>query len=640
MAANTNYRRIPKILTLQPEWILAFAVSLAVVWLHFLFLWHAGGLWRDEVNLLNLSSRHSLAAMSKDSFPVLMPLVVRGWMALGLGQNDFELRSLGLLIGLAMPAALWWTAWKIRRAPPLLGLVLLALNTTVIMFGDSLRAYGVGSLAILLTVAAAALFLKCPTWPRAAGLAVLASLSVQVLYQNAIFIMAICFGAWVVCVRQKNGRAALKILAVAILSASSLLPYWSAIVALPNAAVALRGDFEPEQAFISMANAAGFPLEQYFWVWAFLALVVMVCAATVLRRRCSPPPVEIPAGTAWSQVLVALAAAAGVVWFAGSPTTRWWFLPVLTAAIVWCDRRFPIHNLPLTDVAPIGDSPVNRPSHVATDLTLFSGVTLLTAIVAFAGFLWFAALFTEPWYFMPLLALAAACYEIGLPLSGRHARAAVSGFAVATLAGAVYVARGNLSQRFTNVDLIAQRLTAQAAPDDYIIVSPWYCGITFDHYFKGSTEWDTLPPLGDHSLHRYDLVLSQMKTRGALQPVFGKMSTALRSGHRVWIVGAMEIPKAGTPAPAEPPPPPLKHSGWSDGPYDLAWILQTDQFLSDHSLRITRVYYTTNQAVNPYECLTLNVAEGWQNGATNKMNSVPPAFSPQFRGTPLMPRRH
>ena len=85
---------------------------------------------------------------------MLMPLLVSGWTAIGLGQNDLSLRLLGTLIGLALPAALWLAVWKIRRAPPVLGLVLIALNSTVIMFGDSLRAYGLGSLTILLTVAA------------------------------------------------------------------------------------------------------------------------------------------------------------------------------------------------------------------------------------------------------------------------------------------------------------------------------------------------------------------------------------------------------------------------------------------------------------------------------------------------------
>jgi hypothetical protein len=59
-------------------------------------------------------------------------------------------------------------------------------------------------------------------------------------------------------------------------------------------------------------------------------------------------------------------------------------------------------------------------------LPLFAGVTLLTAIAGFGGFLWFAALNTERWYFLPLTAVAAAGIEIGLP-RGRHARAAILG---------------------------------------------------------------------------------------------------------------------------------------------------------------------------------------------------------------------
>ena len=66
--------------------------------------------------------------------------------------------------------------------------------------------------------------MRNPTWPRAGWLTALAVLSVQALFQNAIFIAAICLGGWVVCARQKNRGMALKILIVAAVSAASLLP--------------------------------------------------------------------------------------------------------------------------------------------------------------------------------------------------------------------------------------------------------------------------------------------------------------------------------------------------------------------------------------------------------------------------------
>jgi hypothetical protein len=601
----------------QPEWILALAASLAVVWLHFFFLRHAGGFWRDEVNLINLAGRHSLTEMSKDSFPVLMPLLVSGWTAIGLGQNDLSLRLLGILIGLALPAALWLAAWKIRRAPPLLGLVLLALNGTLIQFGDSLRAFGLGSLTILLTTAAACLFLRNPTWPRAGWLTALAVLSVQALYQNAVFIAAICFGAWAVCARQKNWRAAAKIFVVAATSAASLLPYWSHIVSMPDAAASLRTGFDPGLVKINLDNAMGFPLAQYLWVWGFLVVAVVVCAgATLLRRQPETGEARTEPGLLISRSTLAVAVATvfGFLWFAALPKSRWYFWLFLLLIVAGLDsnRLFKRYfRRAVTDTKPPTRG-VSANDAVTEDLPLFAGVTLLTAIAGFAGFLWFAALNTEPWYFLPLMALAAVCYEIGLPLSGRHARAAVFGFAVTTLFGAVYFARDDLGQRFTNLDLVAQRLTAEAGPDDFIIVTPWYCGITFDRYFKSSTPWDTLPPLKDHSMHRYDLVRAQMETHDAIGPVLAQMGATLQSGHRVWVVGRIDIPAPGKPLPPDLPPPPLKYSRWSDQPYNRNWVAQATGFLSNHSRQFQQVYYSTNANVNFTENMQLSMAEGWQ----------------------------
>ncbi len=616
MAANANLRRLAKTVSRQPEWILALAIGLAVIWLHFYFLWHAGGFWRDEVNLLNLSGRHSLIEMSKDSFPVLMPLLVSGWMAIGLGQNELSLRLLGILIGLALPAALWLAAWKIRRAPPLLGLVLLTLNTTMIMFGDSLRAFGLGSVLILLTTAAACLFLKNPTWPRAGWLAALAILSAQALYQNAVFVAAICFGAWAVCARQKNWRAAVKILFVAATSAASLLPYWSRIVSMPDAAAALRTGFDPELVKINLDNAMGFPLAQYLWVWGFLVIAVAVCAGVTMLRRQPSERVQMESSPQirWTTLAVALAAASGFLWFAVSPKARWYFLPLMVLMIAGLDsdrlfkRFFPraaANVKPPTDAVRANDA-------ATENLPLFAGVTLLTAAAGFAGFLRFAALNTEPWYFLPLMALAAVCFEIGLPL-GRHAKAAILGFSVITIVMAIPAARNDLNWRFTNIDLVARRAATEAGPDDFIVVTPWYCGITFDRYFKGSTPWNTLPPLTDHSTHRYDLVRKEMETRDAIQPVLAQMAATLQAGHRVWVVGRINIPAPGKPPPPDLPPPPLKYSNWSDKPYNRNWTAQAVGFLSNHSRQFQRVYYSTNENVNFTENLQLQMAEGWQN---------------------------
>lgn len=607
----------------QPEWVLAVAATLAVVWLHFYFLWHAGGLWRDEVNLVNLSSRHSLAQMSRDSFPILMPLLVAGWTAVGLGQTDFSLRLLGTLIGLSIPVALWLAAWKIRRRPPLLGLALLAFNSTVIMFGDSLRAFGLGSVTILLTVAGACWFLQKPVWRRAWVLAALAIFSVQTLFQNAVFIAAICFGAWAVCLRQKDVRMAAKVLVVAAVSAASLLPYWARLAALPRAAAALRTGFKPMYVFANLDNAAGFPWEQYTWVWGFFTLVIVAGAGASLFARSKKvnklSSGDSSGGTPWlgtTTLVLAVATVAGFFWFAAAPATRWIYFPLAVAAVVagdfWAGRRFPCGRQNGSQRAgPEAGAPSRG------NLTLFGGVTLLAAFIGFAEFLWYAALASEPWYFLPLLALAAAVFELGLPPGGRHFRAAIFGFAVATVALAVPTARGDLNWRFTNIDLIAQRLNAEAGPGDFIVVTPWYCGITFDRYYKGRAAWNTLPPLKDHSIHRYDLVREAMETPGAIQPVLAKAASTLRAGHRVWFIGTMDgVPKAGRPMPADLPPAPTNYFG-PELRYTWNWTSQVAQFLSNESRQFNLEYYTTNQSVNSAEDLKLFEAGGWQGAASS-----------------------
>lgn len=45
----------------QPEWWLAASITLLIAWFHFYFWLHAGGLWRDEVNSLNVARANSIS---------------------------------------------------------------------------------------------------------------------------------------------------------------------------------------------------------------------------------------------------------------------------------------------------------------------------------------------------------------------------------------------------------------------------------------------------------------------------------------------------------------------------------------------------------------------------------------------------
>src|SRR4029077_2318741 len=77
--------------------------------------------------------------------------------------------------------------------------------------------------------------------------------------------------------------------------------------------------------------------------------------------------------------------------------------------------------------------------------------------------------------------------------------------------------------RQTNVDLIAGRLSTEVARNDYVIVHPFYCGVTFERYYKAAAQWTTLPPLEEYALQRYDLFKAKMQTKDPIAPVIAQI---------------------------------------------------------------------------------------------------------------------
>lgn len=513
---------------------------------------HVGGLWRDEVNLITISGRHTFGEMAKDSFPVVMPLAVHTWMVIGLGSSNLSLRILGLLVGLSILTVLWVASWKIRRAPPLLGLALFALNSSLVFFGDSLRAYGLGSLLAAAFMASAFIFLQQPSPRRAIWVTLFAILSVQVLYTNAVLVAAVCFGAWAVCWRRKDARAALQILFGAVISALSLLPYTHNLIANTTTSVILRSGVELPRFFASYRDTLGYPFSGYLYVWIVLYAAIVFYACLGFRAKEAP-----------------------------------------------------------TEPA------VGIPPH---DFNLFAAVALTIAGVGFPVFFRVAQLPMQSWYILPFMAGAAVCFDAVLPVFRGLKRAIAFGFIAATALAAALTTDGIVKQHFSDVDLYAQRLTAAAEPNDYIIVDPWLFGITFNYYYKGTTPWDTLPPLTDHSLHRFDLVQLQLQNTNAIAPVLQHIAQTLQSGHHVWILAAkgwMGIPNPGQGPPPTLPPAPLKDTGWADWPYTQVWAAQVACFTADHSTQFSQLKGLSNERFITEDMVAF-VADGW------KTNSIVP----------------
>src|ERR1700688_4736445 len=67
------------------------------------------------------------------------------------GGGARALRAFGLAVGLGIAGILWLNARTTARTVPLLSLALLGLDVPFLVFGESLRGYGMGSALILLT---------------------------------------------------------------------------------------------------------------------------------------------------------------------------------------------------------------------------------------------------------------------------------------------------------------------------------------------------------------------------------------------------------------------------------------------------------------------------------------------------------
>jgi hypothetical protein len=122
------------------------------------------------------------------------------------------------------------------------------------------------------------------------------------------------------------------------------------------------------------------------------------------------------------------------------------------------------------------------------DLILFAGTSLVLGVAAYAVFLKLAQLPTHYWHYVPLMAFSAACLDAMFFVVWRWARPVAVILAALTISMTFLFALSAVKCRQTNVDLVAATLSKQVAPNDYVIVHPFYCGVTFNRYYKGAVD--------------------------------------------------------------------------------------------------------------------------------------------------------
>ncbi len=543
------------------EWLVAILLTLAAVALHLRLFREVGGLWRDEVNSVNLASWPTISGMWRhldyDSFPILNFLILRGWITIFGAGNDLAFRALGLIVGLAIIGALWLSGRSFGARAPILSLALLGSNPMFMRYGDSVRAYGLGILLLLLTLRS---FWKLVQKPLSAGRIVVALLfallAVQCLYYNSVLLFAVAMGAIAVAARAKEWKKVLIVLGIGMIAAVSLLPY--------------------------------VPMMARMRLWTFL-VNYRVTLPFLFKRSC-----EVTGSP--------------FLWEIGV----WTGLFLFAIVIVATDRR--------TDASPTDNRPGPWWRRLPPEI-LFAFVAAVVGLMSYVAFLRTLHYFTQPWYYISMAAFAAAAFDViyltrsesdHSRVSGRRVGAILIGLLL--LASASFKAWGEVSIRHTNVDLIAPLVNEKVQAGDVVLVPRWECAISFLRYYHGPVPVVTIPPIEDHHLHRYDLVLEQMKIFNAHQPVLDKLEIALRSGHRVFLVGGLPMSKEDLP----PPTPRLvfkdEEGKWHGLDGSNLWPYYVGQFLRQHATKAEQfpLSLTGPTKVQSFEDLILDVIEGWK----------------------------
>jgi len=322
------------------ERIVGLAATAVLVVLHVVFLAHAGALWRDEVNLVNLSTMplpEVWANLEFDSTPLGFIALLRAWMGIGLGATDFSLRILGCVLGLGVLGVLWRNALRFGGGIPLVSLALLGFNATVITHGDSIRGHGLGMLTALLTFGLVWQLVDRPSARNALLALASAVVSVHAVFFNVVILLGVCVGGAAVALRRRQWNTIGLLAVVGWVPVLSLLPYiavfqsrkaWNFILEFP---VDLGGIWDR---FVAASRLSG-PLTHWLWIGLALIGILAVLAANWRGAQGSPGrPAEVG-------LFSGVALVAGLIAYLlfllrlSYPAQPWYFL-VLMALVASC----------------------------------------------------------------------------------------------------------------------------------------------------------------------------------------------------------------------------------------------------------------------------------------------------------------
>jgi hypothetical protein len=253
---------------------------------------HAGALWRDECAVVQLARMPDVSDITQnfqhEAFPIPFPILIRGYTNL-FGDSDTSLRAFGAAVGLALVCALWLSARYAGDGLPIISLSLLGLNTTFLIWGLTIRGYGLGSVFVILAFGLFAAALLGKPSPATVIAAVLLSIAaVQCLVYNLVLLFALAMSVTVICLLRRDARNMAIFLAILALCAISFLPYLNAYTSGSPWSIVAESPLTFRSLSKQFILATGDPNLAFTFCWA-IAFLVLLAAATLrlshLRRR-------------------------------------------------------------------------------------------------------------------------------------------------------------------------------------------------------------------------------------------------------------------------------------------------------------------------------------------------------------------
>lgn len=303
----------------------AVLLTMLAAALHVMRALYAGALWRDEAGALQVALLPSFGEMFQrfphEAFPLLFPTTVRTYVGL-FGDSDLALRVFGTAVGLGILGALWLNA-RMAGTVPLASVALLGFHPAFLVYADTIRGYGLGTLLTLLAFGAFCRLVARPDRGAILAAAIASILSVHVVLHNSAMLLGLGIAAAVVGAVRRRWRVAVAALGVGLLAALTLLPYVGPLSAARDWDVLIaEGSLTAPQVLDSLVESIGSPVLLLGWV---LLLILGIAA----RFKEESDDVRLFRLLA---IPAALAAQYGLFEVLGYLPKIWYFLPLLALA--------------------------------------------------------------------------------------------------------------------------------------------------------------------------------------------------------------------------------------------------------------------------------------------------------------------